>query len=432
MNERAFDKPGASPSNPAMSPEFPREIIRHADGAGVTYDFPRRRLGGLRWVGVFLIGFAMLFLNLPARQLYAQILRFLNGTAQGADWFALVFMIPFLIGGLLPLGIGLFILIGRCRLIWRGRQLQAVEMAGPFRWTRRLPKEPVRKLEVSFGSATNGKPVTTGPLADIAALVAKFDAGKPRLLVLGYPRAWLTAVAHDLSPQVNPLAGVRGVPAVEVVETTATGKSIFDPGSAAMPEEIVQQPAGSKAKLETRADGLSLAVPPAGIRKGTRGLFFFAVFWCGFMAVFTGLMFFATGTKGRHATPWEAAPFLLLFWLVGFGLMAGALNMARRRALFIVDRTSLRLAQAGLFGTKSWVWRREDISAIRADASGMKVNNQPVIELQIHPRGAKKVGVLAGRDEAELRWIASTLRRATNLTPAPSTNAPPVPEPPAT
>jgi hypothetical protein len=173
-------------------------------------------------------------------------------------------------------------------------------------------------------------------------------------------------------------------------------------------------------------------VPPAGIRKGTRGLFFFAVFWCVFMAVFTGVMFFATGTKGRNATPWDVAPFLLLFWLVGFGLMAGALNMARRRALFIVDRNCLRLAQAGLFGTKSWVWRREDIASIRADASGMKVNNQPVIELQIHPHGAKKVGLLAGRDEAELRWIASTLRRASSLPTAPAHNTPPVSESPST
>ena len=62
----------------------------------------------------------------------------------------------------------------------------------------------------------------------------------------------------------------------------------------------------------------------------------------------------------------------------------------------------------------------------------MKVNNQPVIELQIHPRGAKKVGILAGRDEAELRWIASTLRRASNLPTAPAHTTLPVTESPST
>jgi len=106
--------------------------------------------------------------------------------------------------------------------------------------------------------------------------------------------------------------------------------------------------------------------------------------------------------------------------------------MARRRALFIVDKSTLRLAQAGLFGTKSWVWRREDLATICAGASSMKVNNQPVIELQIHPRGSKKVGVLAGRDEEELRWIASTLRRATKLQAAPSQNTLSASQPPST
>ena len=51
------------------------------------------------------------------------------------------------------------------------------------------------------------------------------------------------------------------------------------------------------------------------------------------------------------------------------------------------------------------------IAAIRADASGMAVNNVPVIELQVHPQHGKKAGFFAGRDEQELRWMASELRR---------------------
>lgn len=44
--------------------------------------------------------------------------------------------------------------------------------------------------------------------------------------------------------------------------------------------------------------------------------------------------------------------------------------------------------------------------------AAMEVNERPVIELQIHPVVGKKAGFLAGRDEAELRWIAAHLRRA--------------------
>ena len=61
------------------------------------------------------------------------------------------------------------------------------------------------------------------------------------------------------------------------------------------------------------------------------------------------------------------------------------------------------------------MWSRGEIAAIRADASGMEVNDRPVIELQIHPVSGKKFGVLAGRNEEELRWMATELRRALNV-----------------
>jgi hypothetical protein len=35
------------------------------------------------------------------------------------------------------------------------------------------------------------------------------------------------------------------------------------------------------------ADSLTLRVPPAGIRKGSKGLIFFAIFWNAFMIIFT-------------------------------------------------------------------------------------------------------------------------------------------------
>jgi hypothetical protein len=34
------------------------------------------------------------------------------------------------------------------------------------------------------------------------------------------------------------------------------------------------------------------------------------------------------------------------------------------------------------------------------------------MELQIHPVGGKKAGFLSGRDNEELRWVATRLRRA--------------------
>jgi len=103
------------------------------------------------------------------------------------------------------------------------------------------------------------------------------------------------------------------------------------------------------------------------------------------------------------------------FWLLGLGMLAGAINMGRRRAMLLVENGRLSLAQSGIFGAKKWDWNSESLAAIRADASGMEVNGAPVIELQIHPVRGKKAGFFAGRDEQELRWMATELRNALKL-----------------
>jgi hypothetical protein len=280
-----------------------------------------------------------------------------------------------------------------------------VELAGPLRWTRRVNAGGARRLEVSFGVRVDDQPVTRGPWADLGALLLYPESGKPRLLVLAYPRTWLTAMARELSVLLNPVSGTAAAPAIVVEEkpVSARGASRIE-----QPVEVEVQPVGSRVRLEPRPDGLNLTVPPAGVWKGSKGLFFFALLWCGFMTVFTSL---AVTTRA----PWALLLFATAFWAIGLGLLAGAVNMGRRRALLRLDGAGLRVAQAGLFGAKRWEWPRAEIVEIRAGPSGMEVNEQPVLELQVHPRGGKKVGLLAGRDKAELQWMATHLRRALGL-----------------
>jgi hypothetical protein len=167
--------------------------------------------------------------------------------------------------------------------------------------------------------------------------------------------------------------------------------------------------------VEARPNGFLLVVPPAGLLKGSKGLFGFAILWCLFMSVFTGILMVASG-KDSHGTPAAMWVFFALFWLIGLGMLAGAINMGRRRAMLLVENDQLSVAQIGIFGAKKRDWHRESIAAIRADASGMTVNDVPLIELQIYPVGGKKSGFFAGRDELELRWMATELRRALQVT----------------
>jgi hypothetical protein len=130
------------------------------------------------------------------------------------------------------------------------------------------------------------------------------------------------------------------------------------------------------------------------------------------MGFFTSLMWPSAFKGGR--IEWGLLAFLTAFWAIGLGLLAGAVHLGRRSATLEADADRLRVETRGLFGTKRREWTRVELSAIRADASGMEVNERPVIELQIHPRVGKKVGLLAGRKEDELRWLATRLRRALN------------------
>jgi hypothetical protein len=162
-----------------------------------------------------------------------------------------------------------------------------------------------------------------------------------------------------------------------------------------------------------------MVVPPAGVWKASKGMVAFASIWCIFMTVFTCGWLLASNSKKSSGVPLPVWLIIGLFWLIGISMMAGAINMGRRRAVLRVDATGLKVAQQGPFGTRAWQWPREAIAAIRVDASGMEVNDRPVMELQIHPLSGRKKGFFMGRNEAELRWMAAELRKASG-TPAQS------------
>jgi len=139
------------------------------------------------------------------------------------------------------------------------------------------------------------------------------------------------------------------------------------------------------------------------------------------MCVFT-TMFFLPSVK-KEGSLLVFLLFIAGFWLIGLGMLAGAVNLGRRTAKLSVDLGRLHVEINGLFGRKERVWSRDEIAAVCAGPSGMEVNDRPVIELQIHPVGGKKVGFLGGRDEPELRWMAAQLRRSLKVPARPAVSA---------
>ena len=264
-----------------MASQMPSEVRVEAVRDDVAYQFPVRPLGKLRLVGVIPAVFGVLFVSVPLR-IFLTMLHGIAARNSGANanslfqYFFLAFTIPFFVVGSIPIAFGLAILFGRCRVEWREKRLSTVEQVGPFRWRRRLmaSKGSVHKLIVSVGpDRSNGTSVTTNLPANLAALSAEFDSGKPRIAAMGYPREWLQAVAEDLSKRVGAVTAVSSQPKIE---TIFQGRVLDQTG-----QEMVERPLNATVRLEATANGISMSVPPAGLWKGSKGMLGFSIFWCG-------------------------------------------------------------------------------------------------------------------------------------------------------
>ncbi len=379
-------------------------VRREYAGLDARFDLPVRPLGWARIIGLALFGFGAFFVWSPARGVWQTVKSLPDAESTGPDAFFGLFQLPFLLVGCVPLALGLLVLFGRCRVEWRDGRLRSSELLGPLWWTRRLPSEPIRRLGVVGAPSGNGPDRPRG-LEGLSGLFAEFETGPRRMVALGYPKDWLLALAHELET----LAGARGFTGAPVKVEVLEQGSPDDDDSA----EVAGQPAGSRVHLEEWSSGVRLTVPPAGLWRGSRGLFFFALAWCAFMAVFTaGAAVAGFETDGNA---WMPVLLIAGFWAFGLGLLAVAVNMGRRTAVVTVEDGRLRVETRAPFGVRRREWNPGDLSAVRVDASGLEFNERPVLELQIHPVDGRKWGLLAGRDEAELRWMATCLRAALKL-----------------
>ena len=380
----------------AAIPEIRVETV----GDEVTYWLPVRPLGKIRWLGLFLIGFSVLWVSGVGHMLLGVVRQFSHSKQQGFEYFMVAFLLVFVVVGCIPAGFALLVMFGRCRVRWRDGRLTVSDSVGLLGWRRRMPRAAIRKFAVTAGASSNGRPVTTGPLAAMASLVAEFDKGKPRIVAAGYPREWLEAIAADLSARAG--RSQPAPPQIEVVDARENPPQFRD---------VVDKPADSKVVIQRHDASIVLEVPPAGLGKGSMGLFPFASLWCLFMAAFTSAVLF-----GKQVNPAKGSspvwPFLVVFWAVGLGMMASAVNLGRRRATLTAGHSGLTVVQTGPFGVKRREFRRGDIATIRADASNVRVHHSRVLELQIHLVTGKKVGLFVGRDTGELRWMATELRNA--------------------
>ena len=209
-----------------------------------------------------------------------------------------------------------------------------------------------------------------------------------------YPLSWLSAVARDLSKQLGPGA------AAEVVRGDDFRTSASTPAA---------QPAGSNAVLRPLPEGLSLTLPPLGLRRGSGGYLSFGLLWMGMILFLDVFAYFIVRKNFGLAHYVAINVFLVLFSFVGWAMLAAAIHMARRKATFEVAGGLLKFSTDGPFGKKKHEWSLADILRIHVGPSGRTTNNIPHLALSIHGKGRDPLLALEERDPIEQRWVAGIL-----------------------
>ena len=157
--------------------------------------------------------------------------------------------------------------------------------------------------------------------------------------------------------------------------------------------------------VEASPDRLLLYIPAGGSRQ-TRGLGFFALFWNGFMAVFTSIW----AVVGGKDVPWFfLVPFLGLFWLIGLVMLGFWIRMRFSRFFVLVEPTRFSL-QRVLFNRKTTKTAELGPESRAELVESYRENNVPVYAVAVTgtPRTIK-FGV--GLTPAEKDWLVEQINR---------------------
>ncbi len=405
-----------------MDRRTPNYIQTRQSTHGYVHSFPPRDLGKARGLGVAFIIFGLFTTAFMTFWMIGPIRSGWNN-GDNIEWFPIIFGLlgtpGIVVGlGLIFFGFGIVNNWLRCEVIVSGDTLTSIERVGPLRWKRKRPLADVERFvltdAMSSRNAQDSEVEIPASLQNLAAIRVEGDTIKPMLLAPGFSRALLEPFAKQLAEA----AGAK-VPTRLVDHSTTTHIEVVneEPGSKADPDTenplVFEQPVDSTVVFQGRSDGVSFAVPPAGLFKGSKGLFAMAILWNGIIGLVAGGIAYGHFKDGDKINDlWIPALFISAFVAVGVGLLMAAINMGRRQAAIVTRGGELMIKRTGPFKSRDDAWRAEELSAIRVGPSGMSVNDVPVMELQIHPKEGKKTGLLSQLDDEELDWIAAHLRKA--------------------
>lgn len=400
----------------AAAHSLPGGIRVESEMDGVRYILPARNLGKTSKAGIGFLIFGFVITAFMFLWMSGPIRAGLHSPGH-SGWLSICFGLTGLPGlaigvGLMMVGLAIMRSMGHSEVLVSRDRIWSIECIGPFRLRFKRDINAIVKLVI--GDSTIRSRTDGGPWQDLSSQLSliKVECGgvRPMVMAIAYPTEVVKALAGSLTDSVAALSHRPGAFTVSEEKNIP----VVDESGAAGPVDVpVNKPADSMAVVREVDNGFAVVVPPAGLIKGSKGLFFFGLFWNGFMALFTSGMLFG-GKSGN--TPAPIYLFVTAFWAIGIGLLLAAINMGKRQTILAVIGDTFGVKRTGLFGTREIKLKLDEIAAVRMGQSGMEINNQQVMELQVLGKdGKKKAGLLSERKEDELLWIAWLIRSRTGL-----------------
>lgn len=379
------------------------------------YILPRRQLGLLRCAGLVPVIFGTFFAGFAIFWMVG-----VSGLLMGQKPhpFQLIFMlwgIPFVLAGLFVIRTGLLLLLSNnAEVIVAPNLLTIINHAPPFRQVWRLPRDKIAGIRVGYPRVINrrnqGMPTIT--------LIFDKVAGGETSTITGYPETILAQLANTLSAntEVTSLLRAGAQHEQKIPVTIEPPQPLLNRMLNRFQDSTdrLDQPPGSTIELIHTPAGITASIPPTGFRKAARFSLIFGLIWTTFSSIISVVMIHQAG-RPDHPGMLGAIFFASLFETIGIVVLVVSVQLAFRKAVIIATPTELVFAQTGPFRKFELTWTRDQIKSILVADSGTEINDVPLKQIQVQQSDGKSKGILTGRDEQELRWLATELRTAIAL-----------------
>lgn len=394
---------------------------------GVRYVLPPRRVPHQRPVGLGIAAVCLGVIALAAAMTrgmwWPPLVHLLGGGSPTLGLMTIVFPLAFAAIAARGVRFGLLVAFGHSEIAVDARRVVGVHRFGPVRRRRAVNAADIERVIIEPGLGDReGKPDDAfgKGLANLVVDHAHADPAKRKVaLTHAYPRETIVALAGVIGETLS-------VPVVEEAPASLSerlGRSDEPLGGL----HRVRRPKRATAELTESPGGISVTLPPRGFVKGSKGLGAFAIVWLVFIGVFSA--FWVAAANGTKSSLVLLFPMLIcgVFWLVGFGMLFGAIRSGRRRGLIDATAGELVITRQSVGRPKVDGWTADEIDRVVVGPSGTTINDKPVLELQVHLAAGGKRGFFPERRDDELRWLAAEIAHALGKGPrdAPASPASP-------